>query len=342
MNPEEFIKKIDENSNQIYLIIGKNEYWSQKFRNQFEKLIPDEEKAMNLGFFDLQENTLDEVISDANSFPFFGEKRLVIVNNPGFLTSEKKIDENEKNIFDFIDYINNPSLETVLLIFAPYEKLDARKKVVKQLKKKASIFDFNQMNESDVKKYVLNYINQNNFKINSDDFNFLFNRLSGDLSSLMNELKKLFIYANDKIITKNVIEDLVPKSLEQNVFNLVNYVLSDNTFKAIQLYKELLLQKYEPLQLNAILVSQFRLLLQVMILSNNGYSQGSLASVLKIHPYRIKLAIQTIKNLNINYLRSGYLGLVEIEDQLKTGNRNPELLFEMYVIKLSDKKKKPV
>lgn len=342
LNPDKFIEQVDESNSLIYLIIGKNEYWSQKIKKKFEQMVPNEEKTMNLGYFDLQETNLDDVINDANSLPFFGEKRLVIVDNPGFLTSSKKIDESDQNISDFVNYIDNPSLETILVIFAPYEKLDARKKVVKSLKKSANIFDFNQMTEADIKKYVMNYINENEYKIDSGDFDFLFNRVAGDLSNLMNELQKLFIYTTDKIITKKAIEELVPRSLEQNVFNLVNYVFTDQTFKAIQLYKDLLLQNYEPLQLNAILVSQFRLLLQVMILSNNGYSQGSLANVLKSHPYRIKLAIKTIKNLNIDYLRSGYLGLVEIENQLKTGSCNPELLFEMYVIKLADKKKKPV
>lgn len=104
------------------------------------------------------------------------------------------------------------------------------------------------------------------------------------------------------------------------------------------MYHELLLQKEEPLKINAILIGQFRLLLQVKILFEKGYSQGNLASVLKIHPYRIKLAMQQIKHFSKQTLAQAYLGLEEIEVKIKTGQGQPELLFELFMLQFAAKK----
>ena len=70
-----------------------------------------------------------------------------------------------------------------------------------------------------------------------------------------------------------------------------------------------------------------------MILQKHGYSQGNLASTLKVHPYRVKLAMQTVRKFSYGQLRDAYVGLVDTERQMKSTRRPPELLFELFVLK---------
>ena len=107
--------------------------------------------------------------------------------------------------------------------------------------------------------------------------------------------------------------DLIPRNLEQNIFELVTQVLNKNTYLAIQIYRDLLLQKEEPIKVNAILLGQFRLLLQVKLLSKNGYQQTDITKVLKVHPYRVKLAFQQVRHLSEKVLADAFQGLVETE-----------------------------
>ena len=67
---------------------------------------------------------------------------------------------------------------------------------------------------------------------------------------------------------------LVPQSLDENVFDLITAVLKRDQAKALDIYQQLLETNHEPLQLNALLVSQFRLLIQIKVLSKRGLSQG--------------------------------------------------------------------
>ncbi|CAJ2232308.1 DNA polymerase III subunit delta [Fructilactobacillus sanfranciscensis] len=333
------IKTISKNQEPVYLITGKNDYWENEVMKQIKKIIPEEEQTMNFATFDMEETPLSVAINDALSIPFFGEKRLVLIKNAYFLSGSHSKSKIKHNIEELEQYLDNPSIETVLIILAPYDKLDGRKKIVKKLKSKSSMITLNDFSERETIDFVRNQVKMQGYQINSDAMNEFYARTLGDLSKMMNELQKIFIYCKDsKEITVEVIDKLVSKSLDQNVFALVDYIVTGKTTQAIHFFHQLLEQKQEPIQINAILESHFRLLLQVKILMQHSYSQNMMTTTLKIHPYRVKLAMQSTQRFSLNYLKDAYLHLVQIECKLKSSTDNPELLFEMFAIELGQKK----
>ncbi|WP_429971211.1 DNA polymerase III subunit delta [Fructilactobacillus sp. Tb1] len=333
------IKTIATKQDPVYLITGKNDYWENEVMQQIKRIIPEEEQTMNFATYDMEETPLSVAINDALSVPFFGEKRLVLIKNAYFLTGSKSKSKVKYNVDELEQYLDNPSSETVLIILAPYDKLDGRKKIVKKLKNKSTTITLNDFSERETADFVRKQVHDRGYEMSPDAMNELYARTLGDLGKMMNELQKIFIYCNDsKNIDVDVVDKLVSKSLDQNVFALVNYVVNGQTTQAIQFYSQLLEQKQEPIQINAILESQFRLLLQVKILIQHSYSQSMMTNTLKIHPYRIKLAMQSAQRFPLNYLRDAYLQLVQIECKLKSSTDNPELLFEMFAIKLGQKK----
>ncbi len=289
---------------------------------------------MNIGNYDMEDTTISTAVEDAISVPFFGERRLVIVNRPFFLTGMRVKSKLEQNTDDFLDYLQHPEESTVMVIFAPYDKLDSRKKVTKALKKVATTIEIGNLRESEIKKLVTDKISDQGFSINSDALDRMVELTGGKLTSMMSDLPKLILYNNEtKIIDVESVNGLVSRSMEQNVFDLVNSVLRKDPKQSMDIYHQLLLENDEPIRINAVLIQQFRLLLQVMILQKHGYAQGNLASTLKVHPYRIKLAMQTVKHFSYNQLRDAYIGLVDTERQMKSTSRPPELLFELFVLK---------
>ena len=64
-----------------------------------------------------------------------------------------------------MNYLKEPLETTVLVIFAPYEKLDERKKVTKQLKKTAITIDVKQLDEKAVRQYLLNTLENSEIKM---------------------------------------------------------------------------------------------------------------------------------------------------------------------------------
>lgn len=319
----------------VYLFLGTEPFFIQEAKKTlFAAAMEEAEQELNTGVYNLEEVPLGNALEDAESMPFFGERRLVVIENPLFLTGEKAKNNLEHDINWLEAYLAHPSETTILAFFAPYEKLDNRKKISKLLQKKAVVVDVSPLDANGARNYLSDAIKNEGYSMDRNTLQFFFERIEDHLSRGMQELQKLYLAAEkDKKITRSIVEDLVPRNLEQNIFELVTYVLKKDTERSIRIYQDLLLQKEEPIKMNAILLGQFRLLLQVKLLMKMGYQQPDMVKILKIHPYRVKLASQQVRHLAEKSLLTAYTGLVETERNMKTGNGLKEVQFEIFMLK---------
>jgi len=321
----------------IYLVLGTESYLNRIVRDTFiHSILKEDEVDLNLGIYDMEEVPLGTALEDAESIPFFGDRRLVIIDRPLFLTGDKSKPKFEHDMKWFENYLNKPSETASLVIFAPYEKLDERKKISKLLKKKAVIIETTILSEKEMRSYVRKTIENEDFTISPEAFELFVQLTDAKLTVAMSELPKLFLFGQKtKYITKDAVSELIIKSLEQNIFSLNEYVLKKKVGPALELYHDLLLQKEDPIKINAIMTAQFRLLLQVKILEKKGYQQGDIAKILKIHPYRIKLSIQHMRPFNKQVLADAYNGLIDTEYRLKTGQGDRGMQFELFVLQFA-------
>lgn len=328
-------KQLNQNAPaNVYLVLGTQDILRQQARHLFNQLIPADQQVMNVGSYDMEVTPLAVALDDAVSAPFFGERRLVIITKPYFLTGEQANHKIEHDVDSLLEYLMHPQPETVLVFFAPYEKLDGRKKVVKQLKQVAVEISAAPLSEKQARQNVLQRVKHDGYEFESGAIDELVQRTNADYGLMVNSINKLELFGfQAKQITTAGVVGLVPQSLDQNVFDLVNAVLKHDQEKAVQHYQDLIGSAEQPLRINAVLVGQFRLLIQVKVLTQHGLSQGGLAQALKVHPYRVKLALQTVRSFSLSVLQQAFLGLVEVEQQLKTTQREPQLLFELFMLK---------
>src|SRR5690625_6347330 len=92
----------------------------------------------NISTYDLEETPIQEVVADAETYPFFGEKKLIYAMNPTFLSTKHKKLPFEHDLVRLEQYISNPVDYSVIVFIAPYEKLDNRKKITKVLDRKST------------------------------------------------------------------------------------------------------------------------------------------------------------------------------------------------------------
>ena len=226
----------------IYLILGKERYCSEEIKNALLGKLSPQEKEFNSSIYDMEETPLASALNDAMSVPFFGDRRIVIVNNPYFLTGEKKKNKVEHDIDGLLKYLEYPLETTTLVFIAPYEKLDERKKVVKTLKKVADVVENQPLKEMQVRQIINQRLKENSLSIEPKAFDTLMERTNAEISLAMNELDKLILLCKDeKVISEAEADRMISRSLEQNVFDLVALVLSRNNQKAIEMYHDLLL-----------------------------------------------------------------------------------------------------
>lgn len=337
MNTQSAIQQINQKLAPIYLVLGTESYLQEQIRKALlAKIKVLEEDDLNFATFDLEEDTLSDVIAESESLPFFGDQRMVFVENPYFLTGEKRVNAAEQNVDALLEYLGNPLESTVLVFFAHYEKLDERKKITKALKKYAVIIDVNPPKEEETRRYVQQLFENENLQISRDAFDLFLRLTDMNLSKIVGEFQKLTTFAGaDGKITVETINDLIPKTLEHNIFEITNYVLSGKAEAALRLFDDLVLQGEEPIKINAILLSQIRIFLQTKVLMNIGYQQGNIASTLGIHPYRVKLAMQQVRRFSLPALATIYDELVENDYLIKTGRADKNLLFQLFVLKIA-------
>ncbi|MBC1552772.1 DNA polymerase III subunit delta [Listeria booriae] len=326
----------------IYLIIGTEDYIINETKKRLiANILDTEDTDFNYANFDLDETAIEQVIEEAETIPFFGDRRLIVASNPSFLTTEKTKSKIEHRTARFEDYLNEPVDYSILVIIARVEKLDERKKLTKLLKKQATIVDAKRPNDAELRKWILSAIKNNDFSMEIPAIERLMELTGGQLTTAMNELDKLMLYKlESREISVADVESLVVRSLEQNIFLLLDKMIALDISGALSIYYDLLKQKEEPIKILALIASQFRLLTQIKLLEKQGFSQQQVAQKLKVHPFRVKIGARQAKSFSYEQLTATLERLAEMDFEMKTGYGDKAQKLEWFLFSLQDQRVK--
>ncbi|OLP65519.1 hypothetical protein BACPU_16070 [Bacillus pumilus] len=320
----------------VYCLYGKETYLLQETATKLRQAVVDEEtKDFNFSVFDMEEVPLEQAVTDAETFPFMGERRLVVIKNPFFLTAEKKKEKIEHQLSVLESYLEQPAPYTILVLLAPYEKLDERKKITKLLKKKAAMVEAKELNPKETTDFTITLAKTEGKTITAEAAEQLVMLCGGSLSSIFQEIRKLSTYIGERVaIEVSDVNQLVARSLEQNIFELINQIVNRRRSEAMQMFYDLLKQNEEPIKILALISNQFRLILQTKYFAQQGYGQKQIASNLKVHPFRVKLAMDQARLFSEDELKRIVKDLSTIDYEMKTGKKDKQLLLELFLLRL--------
>ena len=97
---------------------------------------------------------------------------------------------------------------------------------------------------------------------------------------MYNEIDKITLYFlmnPSKILSVDVVDLLVARQLEDNVFRLTEALVAKKIKDAYLIYEDLLTQNEEPFKILIMIANQFRLMSQVIRFSNQGYREADIA-----------------------------------------------------------------
>jgi len=335
MSYAEIMKQIKkEQISPVYLVYGSESYFIQQFRTAITEAVLGEDKD-NMAVYDLEETPVQEVIRDAETFPFFDERKLIIATNPVFLKAKPDSLEFEHDLTVLDAYLDNPADYSILVFIASYEKIDERKKISKQLKKKSSVVPCQPVKEYETGEWIKELGSRHNVNIEHGVKEIIESELSANLHLLENEIKKLAAFAGDGgTITRETAENLLSRTPESSSLRLVDAVIDRDLHKAISIYKDLEKMREEPIALVALLAFQFRMLLQVKLLKLKGVSQFDMQKQLRAHPYVIKIALNREKRFTVENLKRIMDQLANTDTQMKQGAMEKGLAFEFLLYNL--------
>ncbi|MCR8969034.1 DNA polymerase III subunit delta [Facklamia sp. 7083-14-GEN3] len=319
----------------VYCLQGSEVYLQQSFRQALAQKIETLAGELDLSSFDASEVSIDTILDEAETYSFFVDQRLIIVDQVDFLISQPQQKMTDGQTKRLIDYLKDPNPSTCILFIVPHDQVDKRRKLTKTFLKETNYINISPLEESDVQAFVQNYIQSASFEMTTEAQKALLKRVDYQLSQAVAELEKLKQFAQSgQKVTLEVVNSLVTRSLASDVFELTNAILARKIDRSIQIYQDLILMKHEPIQLHALIVSQFRLFIQVKLLQQQGMQQEEMAQILSVHPYRVKLALQSSRQMQIEELSQLYLQLIQADYQMKTGLGNKDTSFYLILTKI--------
>lgn len=276
--------------------------------------------------YDLLETPISVAIEDLDTYNFLSTNKVVICDNAYFLTANKPRNVVSHNEEELERYLKNPSSDNILIMIC--DKLDARKRIVKMIDKKF-ILGGEVIIDDLIKERLADY------KMDFKTIKYLINYCDNDNERILNELEKLKCYKMlEKEITIDDINETVIKLSGDTIFDLIDSIVTKNKNKAYSITQELIAKGEDISKIIIMTADQFRLMYQVKTFLKEGYNQESIATKLKIHPYRVKLAIEKGYNYSSKTLLTNLEYFFNLDYMIKSGNNNPKLVFELFLANL--------
>ena len=295
---------------------------------------------LGFAFFDMSEADYHQVDLDLVSLPFFSDEKVVILDYFADLTTDKKRYLTDDELKQFEAYLENPVETTRLIILAP-GKLDSKRRLVKLLKRDGLVLEANPLKEMELKNHFQNEVRRLGLRMDPDVFHYLMVKSNFDFAEVSKNLVFLQSYRGENEISLADIDVAIPKTLQDNIFDLTQLVLQTKMDEASHLVRDLRLQGEDEIKLIAIMLTQFRTYLQVQILHEQGRGEQQIVTALsdlsgrKINPYQVKYALRDSRNLSVGFLKKVVKLLIETDYQIKTGQFDKDYLFDIALLRIA-------
>lgn len=312
----------------IYLIYGEESYLIDVEINKIVSSFSNE----SIVRYDMLETNITDAIEDINTMSLFSSEKAVICKNCYFLTGTQ-MGEIDHNIDILLSTLNAAEMDNILILTVLSPKLDERKKIVKELLKRVNVKCFNKLKDDELIRFIEQEFSSDKYKIESKTVRLFLSIVGSNLNIIHNEIEKLKLYKMDeKVILEEDVNNLSSRTLNDNIFDLVDSVVKGNTERALEVYDDLLILNEEPIKLIAVIANQFRLIYQTKVMYKSGYSELDISKYLEIHPYRIKLAneVYISEKALLNYIDK----LADLDIKIKTGTLDKDIAFEMFLLEI--------
>ena len=319
----------------VYLIVGTESYFITKTLDLLKTQMASASE-LDAASYDLEEVPVGHVLEEADTIPFFSDRKLVIARNASFLKAAERGKEKINHDLKALEaWLEHPPATSVTVFVAPYEKLDERKKIVKLMKKHVVLIEAKSLQPHELESWMAHEAKTHGKTLQRQAAQRLIELAGTDLTLLASELEKMALYlgSEQEEITEQLIQEMTSRTLEQDAFKMLQAYLDGDIKTALSVYYDLLRQKEEPVALAALLASQIRFMVHVYYLQKKGYHAQQISKQLKAHPYRVNLLVEKRRQISEQRLLQVLGDLADIDLQLKTTSGNRERVLEFFLMK---------
>ncbi|MDO5598754.1 MAG: DNA polymerase III subunit delta [Lachnospiraceae bacterium] len=309
----------------VYLLFGEEAYLKKQYKDRMTKAILPEGDTVNYAYYEGKSIPVGELIDLSETMPFFAERRLIVVENSGFFKAANP---------DLADYMKNIP-ETSCFLFIENE-VDKRNKMFKAVKEKGRVVELGRQDEKTLLYWIGANVKREGKLIKTSTAQYLIEKTGTDMENLEKELEKLFAYAlEEKEITPEAIDAISTTQISNKIFEMVEAVAERQQKRAMDLYYDLLALKEPPMRILYLLTRQFKQLLEVKVLCEQGMDKGKIASTVGLHPFVAGKYMKRCQSFKKEALLKIMEDAADTEHLVKTGRLSDVMSVELFIVKYS-------
>ena len=304
----------------IYLLYGDEPFLVGSYKKKLREAITGGD-TMNFNYFEGKNPDVKEIISLADTMPFFADRRLILVDGSGFFKSAQE---------ELAAYL--PQMpDTTCLVFAESE-VDKRNRLYKRVKELGYAAELNKQDTAQLMRWAAGILGRDGRKISRPVMEYFLERTGDDMENIRMELEKLVCYTMGRdVITKEDVDAVGTVHVTSRVFDMVAAIVAGNTKKAMDLYEDLLTLMEPPMRILFLIARQFNQLLQIKELTAAGKDKGAMASALKVPPFAVGKLTAQARAFTRDQILSWVTLCVETEEAVKTGRLSDRLAVELLI-----------
>jgi len=218
------INKINLDSNNLFLLYGKNE----GFKNEVTKNIL--KSRNNILYYEEKEilENEDNFVENLLTKSLFDDEKIIIIKRATDKILKVLEEITEKNIKDIKIILDADVLEKKSKLRSFFEK-----------DKKLVCVPFYPDNDQTISKLAYNFLNNKKISLSPSNINLIVSKCSGDREALVNELQKIEYFGkNGKKINNENIAKLINLSENHSISELIDNCLAKNKKKIISILNE--------------------------------------------------------------------------------------------------------
>ncbi|MCD5397191.1 MAG: DNA polymerase III subunit delta [Candidatus Pacebacteria bacterium] len=327
----------------LYFLYGPDTYRSQRKLREiiihYQKI---HSSGLNLKYFDAKQSSFQEFKDIFQTVSMFKEKKLIVLTNsftnPDFKSFFIKQGELFKQSKDIILFYEKNKISNIDIFF-------------RFLIKNAQTQEFSLLTGTRLKNWLSQEVGKQKLKIEQSAQDELIKFVGNDLWRMSTELEKLASYkkrnkkeqSSFKKGTKKGtrflidIEDirlLVKSKIETDIFTTIDALAEKNKKKVFALIYKHLDKGESVLYLLTMIKYQFRNLLIIKDFIEKQKPYQMILRESRMHPFVIRKTYSQAQKFTLKELMFFYQQLLEIDVEIKTGQKDAQLALDMLIAKI--------
>jgi DNA polymerase-3 subunit delta len=319
----------------LYLFYGPEEFLKKYYLDAMGKLLlRDEFKALNMVVME-DKISVAGIIDNCETMPVFSERKIVVAKNSGFFKPKGGEGKHKNRDDKLIDCLNNIPGHTCLIFYET--EIDKRmKSIIRVVEKNGLIVEFSYQKPRELVKWVSKVFKSLGKDIDTASASMLVENSEQGMNELLNEINKISSFAgNKKTVNMDDIESVCSKTIKGRIFDLTDAVAQREGVKALKTLDDIIVLK-EPLpKILYMITRQFRHILEMKLLQNEGYSVSEAASLIGIGQYAAGKVMNQSKGFTIDELKKAVEQCLYLDEAVKTGKLEGRIAAELLIVELS-------